>query len=121
MAMVPGSTPGRRNASLPLQMLAGFILGLMIVGLAWPVLGKTLQPIGAASSQAIQILVISLIFSAVTVGVWRMGEHKPVVLGVRHSLVRGHAADPCGGTGADGRTQQGRFAGTATRLHRAIG
>jgi hypothetical protein len=55
--MVPGSTPVRRNASLSLQMLAGPILA-PIVGLAWPGLGKTLQPIGAAFIQAIQMIVI---------------------------------------------------------------
>ena len=121
MAVVSGSAPGRPNASLPLQMLAGFLLGLMIVGLAWPDVGKTPQPIDAASIQAIQMIVISLIFSAVTFGVWRMGEHKPVALAVRHPLVRGLAADPCEGTGADWLSQQRGFAGAAARLHRATG
>jgi len=74
MAQPPGSAPTRRNSSLPLQMLGGLVLGL-IVGLAWPGLGKTLQPIGTAFIQAIQMIVIPLIFTAVTLGVWRMGEN----------------------------------------------
>lgn len=59
---------------MPLQMLAGLVLGLA-VGVAWPSLGKTLQPIGTAFIQAIQVIVIPLIFSAVTLGIYRMGEN----------------------------------------------
>jgi DAACS family dicarboxylate/amino acid:cation (Na+ or H+) symporter len=55
-------------------MLAGLVLGL-IVGLMWSSIGKTLQPIGTAFIQAIQMIVIPLIFSAVTLGVYRMGEN----------------------------------------------
>ena len=66
--------PSRRRSALPLQMLAGMLLGL-IVGLMWPSIGKTLQPIGTAFIQAIQMIVIPLIFSAVTLGVYRMGEN----------------------------------------------
>ena len=55
-------------------MLAGLVLGL-IVGIAWPSLGQTLQPIGTAFIQAIQMIVIPLIVSAVTLGVYRMGEN----------------------------------------------
>ena len=64
----------RRRSTLPLQMLAGLVLGL-VVGLTWPSIGKTLQPIGTAFIQAIQMIVIPLIFSAVTLGVYRMGEN----------------------------------------------
>jgi DAACS family dicarboxylate/amino acid:cation (Na+ or H+) symporter len=60
--------------SLPLQMAAGLLLGLAI-GLLWPNAGKALQPIGTAFIQAIQMIVIPLIFSAVTLGVYRMGEN----------------------------------------------
>ena len=55
-------------------MLAGLVLGLM-AGMAWPSVGKTLQPIGTAFIQAIQMIVIPLVFSAVTLGVYRMGEN----------------------------------------------
>ena len=74
MAPLSGNVPTRRHFSLPLQMLVGLILGLF-VGVEWPGVGKTLQPIGAAFIQAIQMIVIPLIFSAVTLGVWRMGEN----------------------------------------------
>ncbi len=67
-------TRTQRRSTLPLQMLAGLVLGL-IVGIAWPSLGQTLQPIGAALIQAIQMIVIPLIVSAVTLGVYRMGEN----------------------------------------------
>lgn len=66
-------SPVRRRSTLPLQMLVGLVLGL-IVGIEWPSVGKTLQPIGLAFIQAIQI-VIPLIFSAVALGVYRMGEN----------------------------------------------
>ncbi|MDR3537496.1 MAG: dicarboxylate/amino acid:cation symporter [Acetobacteraceae bacterium] len=67
-------TPMRAGSSLPLKMLAGLVLGLA-VGMMWPSIGKTLQPIGTAFIQAIQMIVIPLIFSAVTLGVYRMGEN----------------------------------------------
>ncbi len=67
-------THTQRRSTLPLQMLAGLVLGL-IVGIAWPSLGQTLQPIGTAFIQAIQMIVIPLIVSAVTLGVYRMGEN----------------------------------------------
>jgi DAACS family dicarboxylate/amino acid:cation (Na+ or H+) symporter len=59
---------------LPLKMLAGLALGLL-VGMEWPSFGKTLQPVGTAFIQAVQMIVIPLIFSAVTLGVHRMGEN----------------------------------------------
>jgi DAACS family dicarboxylate/amino acid:cation (Na+ or H+) symporter len=74
MAQISASTPTPRRSTLPLQMLIGLILGLL-VGLEWPGLGKSLQPIGGAFIQAIQMIVIPVIFSAVTLGVWRMGEN----------------------------------------------
>ena len=63
-----------RRSNLPLQMLGGLVLGL-IVGVEWPSVGKALQPIGTAFIQAIQMIVIPLIFSAVSLGVYRMGEN----------------------------------------------
>jgi DAACS family dicarboxylate/amino acid:cation (Na+ or H+) symporter len=72
--MQSGGEPVRRRSTLPLQMLVGLVLGL-VLGLTWPSIGKTLQPIGAAFIQAIQMIVIPLIFSAVTLGVYRMGAN----------------------------------------------
>ena len=68
------AAPARRRSTLPLQMLIGLLLGLL-VGLEWPSLGGKLQPLGTAFIQAIQMIVIPLIFSAVTLGVCRMGEN----------------------------------------------
>ena len=72
------SVPARRRLSLPLQMLIGLMLGLL-VGMEWPGLGRHLQPIGTAFIEAIQMIVIPLIFSAVTLGVYRMGENARVL------------------------------------------
>jgi dicarboxylate/amino acid:cation (Na+ or H+) symporter, DAACS family len=66
--------PRRAGIGLPLKMLAGLALGLL-VGMEWPSFGKTLQPVGTAFIQAVQMIVIPLIFSAVTLGVHRMGEN----------------------------------------------
>jgi DAACS family dicarboxylate/amino acid:cation (Na+ or H+) symporter len=66
--------PKRAGVGLPLRMLAGLVLGLLI-GMEWPSVGKTLQPVGTAFIQAVQMIVIPLIFSAVTLGVYRMGEN----------------------------------------------
>jgi dicarboxylate/amino acid:cation (Na+ or H+) symporter, DAACS family len=66
--------PMRAGMGLPLKMLAGLALGLL-VGLVWPSVGKTLQPVGTAFIQAVQMIVIPLIFSAVTLGIHRMGEN----------------------------------------------
>jgi len=74
MAEFSGAPTRRRTSSLPLQMLVGLVLGL-IVGVEWPGFGKTLQPLGTAFIQAIQMIVIPLIFTAVTLGVWRMGQN----------------------------------------------
>ena len=68
------ATPARRRSTLPIQMLAGLALAL-VVGIEWPSVGKSLQPIGTAFIQAIQMIVIPLIFAAVTLGVYRMGEN----------------------------------------------
>jgi DAACS family dicarboxylate/amino acid:cation (Na+ or H+) symporter len=66
--------PGRARGglSLPLQMLAGLIAGLAI-GLWWPELGAKLQPIGTAFIEAIKMVVIPIVFSVVTLGVYKMG------------------------------------------------
>ena len=73
MATPPIGTPTRRASTLPLQMLAGLVVGLAL-GVAWPDAGRALQPIGTAFVQAVQMIVIPLIFSAVTLGVYRMGQ-----------------------------------------------
>lgn len=58
---------------LPVQMLIGLVVGLGI-GLVWPEFGKQLRPIGTAFVLGIQMIVIPIVFSAVTLGVYRMGS-----------------------------------------------
>ncbi len=58
---------------LPIQMLIGLVLGLAVAFL-WPSFGASLQPIGTAFIEAIKMVVIPLVFSAVTLGVYKMGS-----------------------------------------------
>jgi DAACS family dicarboxylate/amino acid:cation (Na+ or H+) symporter len=62
----------RGGVPLPLQMLIGLVAGLAI-GLLWPGLGAKLQPIGTAFIEAIKMVVIPIVFSVVTLGVYKMG------------------------------------------------
>jgi DAACS family dicarboxylate/amino acid:cation (Na+ or H+) symporter len=65
---------GTRGAAVPLpvQMLIGLIAGLAI-GFLWPKFGAALQPIGTAFIEAIKMVVIPIVFSLVTLGVYKMG------------------------------------------------
>ena len=65
---------GTRGAavSLPVQMLIGLLAGLAI-GFLWPALGAALQPIGTAFIEGIKMVVIPIVFSVVTLGVYKMG------------------------------------------------
>lgn len=62
----------RRVVPLPLQMLLGLGAGLAI-GFLWPKLGANLQPIGTAFIEAIKMVVIPIVFSVVTLGIYKMG------------------------------------------------
>ncbi len=65
---------GRRSMlSLPIQMLIGLVAGLAI-GILWPSFGAALQPLGTAFIEAIRMIVIPLVFSAVTLGIYKMGS-----------------------------------------------
>ncbi len=67
-------TPVRRTPStLPYQMVGGLLLGLA-VGLLFPGFGIRLQWVGTAFIQAVQMIVIPIVFSAVTLGICRMGS-----------------------------------------------
>src|SRR5258708_21860376 len=57
---------------LPVQMLIELIVGLAI-GFLGPALGASLQPIGTAFIEAIKMVVIPIVFSVVTLGVYKMG------------------------------------------------
>ncbi|HEX5326591.1 MAG TPA: cation:dicarboxylase symporter family transporter, partial [Acetobacteraceae bacterium] len=58
--------------SLPVQMLIGLVAGLAVAQF-WPTVAASLQPIGTAFIEAIKMIVIPLILSAVGLGAYRMG------------------------------------------------
>ena len=62
--------------SIPLwgRILIGLIVGV-IMGFVAPDLAKTLSPVGTAFMKAIKMIVIPLIFSAVTLGIYKMGTN----------------------------------------------
>lgn len=66
-------TPKRHSFPLWMQIVVGLILGCLI-GLFWPELGKHLQPFGTAFIKAIKMIVIPLIFAAVTLGLAQLGS-----------------------------------------------
>src|SRR3954471_2769278 len=72
--MAARAASGLRSIPLPLQMLIGLAGGLAI-GLLWPDFGAKLQPIGTAFIEAIKMIVIPIIFSAVTLGIYKMGAN----------------------------------------------
>jgi dicarboxylate/amino acid:cation (Na+ or H+) symporter, DAACS family len=61
---------------LPLQVAAGVILGLL-TGLLWPAAGAAMQPLGVAFVAAVKMIVIPLVFCAVTLGSMKMGHDAP--------------------------------------------
>ncbi|SBW06478.1 Sodium:dicarboxylate symporter [uncultured delta proteobacterium] len=70
--MAHGAT---QKKGIPLwgKILIGLIIGC-IIGFLWPSLGSKLQPIGTAFIKAIKMIVMPLIFSAVTLGIYKMGS-----------------------------------------------
>lgn len=62
----------RPAISLPVQMLIGLIAGLVLAYL-WPEAAASLKPIGTAFIEAIKMIVIPLIISAVGLGAYKMG------------------------------------------------
>ena len=69
-----------RLPALPLvaQMMLGLVMGLS-VGLLWPDFGERLRPIGTAFVEAVKMIVIPVVFSSVTLGVYRMGRELKVL------------------------------------------
>jgi DAACS family dicarboxylate/amino acid:cation (Na+ or H+) symporter len=55
-----------------MQILVGLVIGCA-VGYLWPKFGATLMPVGTAFIKAIKMLVMPLVFSAVTLGIYKMG------------------------------------------------
>jgi len=66
------STSGRISLALPLQMLAGLLIGL-VLALLWPSFAAALQPIGIAFIEAIRMIIIPLLVASVTLGTYQMG------------------------------------------------
>ncbi|MGI6091822.1 MAG: dicarboxylate/amino acid:cation symporter [Negativicutes bacterium] len=66
--------PKSASSKFPLwlQILVGLVIGCLI-GWLWPNFGASLQPIGTAFIKAIKMIVIPLVFSAVTLGIYKMG------------------------------------------------
>jgi DAACS family dicarboxylate/amino acid:cation (Na+ or H+) symporter len=54
-------------------MLIGMVIGLTI-GLTEPSLGANLRPLGLAFIEAIKMIVIPIVFTSVTLGIYRMGS-----------------------------------------------
>ncbi|MPL68136.1 Proton/glutamate-aspartate symporter [bioreactor metagenome] len=67
------STGFMKKFPLWAQILVGLVLGVFI-GYQWPALGTSLQPLGLAFIKAIKMVVMPLVFSAVTLGIYRMGS-----------------------------------------------
>ncbi len=68
---------GKKSTSkFPLwaQILVGLFLGVAI-GALWPKIGTSLQPLGLAFIKAIKMIVMPLVFSAVTLGIYKMGSN----------------------------------------------
>lgn len=64
----------KKKMPLWVRIFIGLIVGL-IIGAVAPDLAKALQPVGTAFLKAIKMIVIPLIFSAVTLGIYKMGTN----------------------------------------------
>jgi len=63
----------RWQRSLPLQMLAGLVVGC-ILGVAYPDLARALLPLGQVFIKALRMLIIPLVFASITLGIYHMGR-----------------------------------------------
>ena len=68
------STGFLKKTPLWVQIFVGLVLGAA-VGLLFPDFAKALQPIGNAFIKAIKMIVIPLVFAAVTLGIYTMGSN----------------------------------------------
>ncbi|MGA2992677.1 MAG: cation:dicarboxylase symporter family transporter, partial [Candidatus Korobacteraceae bacterium] len=57
-----------------IQIVIGLILGC-VIGALWPKFGTVLLPFGTAFIKAIKMIVIPLVFSAVTLGIYKMSAN----------------------------------------------
>ncbi len=65
----------KKSSRFPLwaQILVGLFIGV-VIGALWPKIGTALQPLGLAFIKAIKMIVMPLVFSAVTLGIYKMGS-----------------------------------------------
>jgi dicarboxylate/amino acid:cation (Na+ or H+) symporter, DAACS family len=68
-----GAVRRRSNRTLPLQMLAGLVVGCAI-GFAAPEFGKALLPAGQVFIKALRMIVIPLVFASIALGIYNMGR-----------------------------------------------
>jgi len=94
------SQHGRRKIALPLQMLLGLVLGCA-VGFLFPHFAATLAPVGTAFVQAIKMIVVPLVFTAITLGIYQMGN-------LHFHRSRAQCAVPSGPGRELGRSSQAR-------------
>jgi dicarboxylate/amino acid:cation (Na+ or H+) symporter, DAACS family len=71
--MENSGTLKKKRFPLWMQILLGLIIGVGI-GYYWPAIGAPLQPIGTAFIKAVKMIVMPLVFSAVTLGIYKMGS-----------------------------------------------
>ena len=71
MEQTAGGSSWVKGFALWKQIIIGLFLGCAI-GYLWPDFGKDLQPVGTAFIKAIKMIVIPLVFSAVTLGIYKM-------------------------------------------------
>lgn len=74
MGSKSGSTGFLKSTPLWVQIFIGLLVGIA-VGFMAPDLAKTFAPVGTAFMKAIKMIVIPLIFSAVTLGIYKMGTN----------------------------------------------
>jgi DAACS family dicarboxylate/amino acid:cation (Na+ or H+) symporter len=64
----------KKRIPLWIQIVIGLIVGC-VIGYLWPTIGKALQPFGLVFIKAIKMIVIPLVFSAVTLGIYKMSAN----------------------------------------------
>jgi DAACS family dicarboxylate/amino acid:cation (Na+ or H+) symporter len=67
------TTSKKRPISLPIQMVLGLVLGV-VFGFLAPQFAQALAPVGTAFVQAIKMIVVPLVFTAITLGIYQMGN-----------------------------------------------
>ena len=63
----------KKKFPLWIQIVVGLVIGC-IIGQLWPEFGAKLKPFGDAFVKAIKMIVIPLVFAAVTLGIYKMGS-----------------------------------------------